>query len=582
TSFCILFIMVISILISGLGRNAMDWFVELTSFCAVVGFGYASISALKIARDEKNRRVQITGFIGLAVSVIFGMVLLASKIATVETMSAPSFLLLALWCLAGFFFYWRTMRQSNLSDYHGVSNSSIVLFCLLFYAAMMWYVKSLIADSSAADFTAVVIRDSVILFLVAGAGLCMMLYVQNMLRKRHERLEREVIHAEESGKAKTQFLFNMSHDIRTPMNAIIGYAHLASQEEDVPPKIRDYIEKIDTSGKHLLTLINDILEMGQIENGKLELQAEPNNLLETVRTAYEMFRIQMENKHITFTLDTSRVRREWVMFDRNRFLRVILNLLSNAYKFTPEGGSVTMTLCQISENDETAAYELTVADTGIGMSKEFAENVFEAFARERTSTVSHTQGTGLGMAITKNIVELMGGSVTVVTAPGEGTAFTAHLPLAVAEPPQEDTEDEAAPVDFSTVRLLLAEDNEINRDIVTMILSQTGCQVEAAADGQQAVEMVSRSAPGYYDVVLMDIQMPVMDGFAATRAIRSLSDERLSRIPIIAITANAFREDELAAKEAGMQAHIAKPLDVDKMLRTISEVLRNAESTDER
>jgi CheY-like chemotaxis protein len=267
-----------------------------------------------------------------------------------------------------------------------------------------------------------------------------------------------------------------------------------------------------------------------------------------------------------------------VLCDVNRLNRVLLNLISNAYKFTPEGGEVKVNLAQAQDApDGWGRYELRIKDTGIGMSREFAERVFEAFERERSATVSGTQGTGLGMAITKNIVDLMGGTIEVVTAPGEGTEFTIDLSLELVggeeEPAQRMAEeDRAREVDFSARRLLLVEDNEINRDIATLILEDAGFSLETAENGKVAVEKVRASRPGYYDAILMDVQMPVMNGYEATRAIRALDDPGLSRIPIVAVTANAFTEDVQNAREAGMDGHLSKPLDVPKVLQTLGEL----------
>ena len=260
--------------------------------------------------------------------------------------------------------------------------------------------------------------------------------------------------------------------------------------------------------------------------------------------------------------------------------------MSNAYKFTPEGGSVTASLFEGGVDESgNGSYEIRVQDTGIGMSKEFVEKIFNAFEREQTSTVSGVEGTGLGMSITKSLVDLMGGTIEVLTAPGSGTEIIIRLKFRLAEekdvPKAQKTSEEAAAaqpeIDFSTKRLLLVEDNMVNQEIARMILEQAGFTVEAAENGQIAVDMVCASEPGYYDAILMDIQMPVMDGYEATRTIRALPDEKLAKIPILAMTANAFKEDEIAAAEAGMQAHIAKPIDVGVMMKTLTSVLLDAE-----
>ncbi|MDO5456595.1 MAG: amino acid permease, partial [Eubacteriales bacterium] len=452
TTFCIIFIMGVSSIFTFLGRNTLNWFVELTSLGATIGFAYTSAAAFRIASREGSRTTQITGLIGAVFSGIFAVVQLASRIGSVETMCAPSFLLLALWCLLGFLFYWRTMRQSDLSDFEGATLLSGILFTLLIYSILMWFAKKMqesIDSGKAGNLPQHFRNNLVIVFIFVFLGLAVMMFTQRWLRQRHAVLEREKMQAEESSKAKSQFLFNMSHDIRTPMNAIIGYTHLAGLEEDVPPKVREYIEKIDISGKHLLTLINDVLEMSRIESGQMELMNEPGDLCEALETAWEMFREQMSGKGLGYDLDMQGVQDKYVIFDRNRFLRIILNLLSNAYKFTPEGGRVSVTMTQIGGSryetgdgqeqlfahgeelegeEEWGAYEIRVKDTGIGMTKEFAEIVFEAFARERTSTVSRIQGTGLGMAITKSIVDAMQGTIDLVTETGKGSEFIIRLP----------------------------------------------------------------------------------------------------------------------------------------------------------
>ena len=344
--------------------------------------------------------------------------------------------------------------------------------------------------------------------------------------------------------------------------------------------MRGYLSKIEASSRHLLALINDVLEMSRIESGKMNLELAEVDLRKMLAEVRDMFATQMQEKQISFTVDASDLRARHVLCDKNRFNRVLLNLLSNAYKFTPEGGSVSVTLRQTEEAPAGyGAYELRVRDSGIGMTPEFAAKVFEAFERERTSTVSGIQGTGLGMSITKSIVDLMGGTIGVVTAPGAGTEFTVRVKFELSggehsdESAEEGPQGEAAALDFSQMRLLLAEDNEINREIATMVLSEVGFTLETAENGLEAVEKVAVSKPGYFDAVLMDIQMPVMNGYEATRRIRMLNDSALANIPVIAMTANAFQEDIQAAKEAGMNAHIAKPIDIAKMMDTLTEIL---------
>ena len=412
------------------------------------------------------------------------------------------------------------------------------------------------------------------------------------LKQRQAELIAEKERAEEANKAKSTFLSNMSHDIRTPMNAIVGYLNLAKDlhkiceacplylnkpcKDDVPDKMFDFLKKIDASSQHLLALINDVLEMSRIESGKMELELDGMNIVTALDEVHDMFATQMAGKKINFSVDSSEVRDKFVICDKNRLNRVLLNLLSNAYKFTPEGGEISVTLKQISEvRDVFADYELRVKDSGIGMTPEFAAKVFEAFERERTSTVSKIQGTGLGMAITKSIVDLMGGTIKVITAPGEGTEFIIEITFELAEDMQEEIIDEKAAqvVDFTNKKLLLVDDIEVNREIAKMLLESEGFIVDTASDGSEAVKKVAESAAGDYDAVLMDIQMPIMNGYEAAREIRKLDNKRLASVPIIAMTANAFSEDVKNALDSGMNGHIAKPIDVPKMMETLAKIL---------
>ncbi|MBR3623395.1 MAG: response regulator [Selenomonadaceae bacterium] len=390
------------------------------------------------------------------------------------------------------------------------------------------------------------------------------------LKKQQEELIRSKAKAEESSRAKTTFLFNMSHDIRTPMNAIIGYIELAKREKKLPKTIKEFLHKIEASSAHLLSLINDILEMSRIENGKLELIDAPMDFRRLMAEAKDLFATQMKGKDITFNVVYEELTHPVVLCDENRFDRILLNLISNAYKFTHQGGQVTVTLKELpSEKENYGRYNLRVKDTGIGMASEFAAKVWEAFERERTSTVSGIQGTGLGMAITKSIVELMKGTIEVKSELGKGTEFSIMLELPIQEDASSlaDSENEIAEVsaDFTDKHLLLVDDIEMNREIAKMLLEEAGFKVDTAPNGKEAVDKVKANA---YDAVLMDIQMPIMDGYEATRTIRNLN----INVPIIAMTANAFSEDVAMAKEAGMDGHIAKPIDVKKMMETLGSL----------
>ena len=577
TTYSIFFIMALTIMISLLGRNTLNWFVDLTSFGAIVAYGYTCAAAYRIAKTENNRKVMAVGLIGTIIAVSFVIVQLVPRLAALEAMGSEAFLMLSLWCLLGFVFYWRTIQRSALAEYSGMSVSGTVLFVLLVYSALMWIAKLLAGKDTIREVRASLTVSGIILLLIIFVGLMVMLYIQNVVRKKHEITEREKIRAVEASLAKSQFLFNMSHDIRTPMNAIIGYTNLARKEPSLE-KVHEYLGKIDSSGKHLLTLINDILEMSRIENGVTELEYAPADLCFLFEEIGDLFAEQMKQKDLDFSVHDSQVQNRLVWCDTKNLNRVLLNVVSNAYKFTPAGGKITATLYESGSGDDGyGSYEFRVQDSGIGMSREFVDKMFTAFERERTSTDSGVEGTGLGLAITKRLVDLMGGTIEVLTSPGSGTQIIIRLKLKLAT--EEDLQKDSSPedeeeVDFTGKRLLVVEDNAINMEIACMILIQQGFQVDTAENGKVALDMVSSSPPGTYDAILMDIQMPIMDGYAATRAIRALDNKELADIPILAMTANAFQEDVQAAKEAGMQAHVAKPVDVAVLIKELKTVLK--------
>lgn len=546
----------------------------------------------------------------------------------------------------------------------------------------------------------------VVLMLLAVFGIYL------SVRRKNDKLNYQRIQAEESNRAKSTFLSNMSHDIRTPMNAIIGFTNLAIQSKESMERVQGYLAKILASSNHLLTLINDVLEMSRIESGKIYLEETECNLSEILHDLNTIIIGQIEGKQQELLMDAVDVINEDVYCDKLRLNQILLNLLSNAIKFTPSGGKISVQFKQKEEAPEGyGAYELRVKDSGIGMTQEFADKVFTPFERERTSTVSGIQGTGLGMAITKSIVDLMDGRIEVNTAPEQGTEFIIHVNFRLQETQREYTpiaeltgmkalvvdddfdacdaatrmllklgmqsewtlsgkeavlrtkqsvslndafgvyiidwrlpdlggvevarqiraivgdsvpilimtaydwasiEDEARAagvnafcskpmfmsdlqatlskaigqqvkipesseeptetVDFTGKRILLVEDNELNREIAYEILTQAGFEVESAEDGSIAVEMVEKSVPGYYDLILMDVQMPIMNGYEATRAIRSLENKELASMVIIAMTANAFEEDKKAALDAGMNDHIAKPIDIEVLFEVLGKV----------
>lgn len=404
--------------------------------------------------------------------------------------------------------------------------------------------------------------------------------VENEMRQK-ALIEDALLRAENASKAKTKFLSNMSHDIRTPMNAIIGFTTLAITHIDDKKRVQGYLGKIAASGNHLLSLINDVLDMSHIESGRIRLEETECNLTDVVDELRNMLMSEIQSRNLEFYIDLAGVADRQIICDRLRLKQILQNLLGNAIKFTNPGGSISVRVIERSgENRDEANYEFRIKDTGIGMSEEFQKHIFEPFERERSSTVSKVQGTGLGMAITKNFVEMMGGTISVISKKDVGTEFIVQLPLKKVLVKQEETvigeEEKTSPSIKTSIngqRILLVEDNDLNREIAREILSEAGLFVEEAEDGSIAVDKLLEKGPGYYELVLMDIQMPVMDGYAATQAIRSFENRELANIPIIAMTANAFEEDRRAALEAGMNAHVAKPVNVELLLDVMESVI---------
>ncbi len=373
--------------------------------------------------------------------------------------------------------------------------------------------------------------------------------------------------------AKSTFLSNMSHDIRTPMNAIIGYTTLALATEDKPEVVKDYLSKIKSSSSHLLSLINDVLEMSRIESGKVQLEPASSSISAMLVDIDNIVKADIDIHGHKFTIDSSSVTDDVIVCDKLRIRQILLNLLSNAIKYTPDGGLIELRISESTSGKSGCGhYRIRVKDNGIGMSPEFAQTVFDEFTREKSSTVSGIQGTGLGMAIVKNLVDMMGGQIELHTRQNEGTEITLDFDFAIDNSIAVEDAGAVRQFDFAGKKILLVEDNELNREIALTILEDSGFTVSTANDGAEAVEMIRNAAPGDYDVILMDIQMPVMDGIEATKRIRGIGSE-ISRIPIIAMTANAFEEDRKASIDAGMNEHVAKPIDVDNLKTVIARFL---------
>ena len=398
----------------------------------------------------------------------------------------------------------------------------------------------------------------------------------NDTQELNAKLQIAVENAESANRAKSTFLFNMSHDIRTPMNAIIGYADLASRHLDDPAKLKKYMENIQVCGQNLLMLLNNVLDLARIENDKTEMEYSVSDVEKDFRNCIAMFRNQADSKRQTLMV-TTQLQYPYIYADIPHLTEVCTNLVSNAVKYTGAGGTIRCDVTQKpGEKEGWCDTVVTVADNGIGMSQEFQKHIFEPFERERTSTVSKVEGSGIGMGIVKKLVGLMNGTVEVESKIGAGSTFTVTIPCRIASEDETQAKRETNPSDQKCLcgtRILLTEDNDLNAEIATELLQEEGCTVDRAKDGVECVDMLEKAADGMYQIILMDVQMPVMNGYDAARKIRRLDDPQKANIPIIAMTANAFSEDRQMALDVGMNDHVAKPINMNVLVPTLRKYL---------
>lgn len=439
------------------------------------------------------------------------------------------------------------------------------------------------------------IKDNFVMVLLVGsiAVAAILLTILKLLRKARKaeaaakkaandtqelnaKLQIAVENAESANHAKSTFLFNMSHDIRTPMNAIIGYADLASRHLDDPAKLEKYMENIQVCGQNLLMLLNNVLDLARIENDKTEIEYSVSDVDKDFRNCIAMFQNQADSKGQTLTV-TTQLQYPYIYVDIPHMTEVCTNLVSNAVKYTGAGGAIRCDVTQKpGEKESWCNMVITVADNGIGMSQEFQKHIFEPFERERTSTISKVEGSGIGMGIVKKLVGLMGGTVEVESRIGVGSTFTVTIPCRIASEDEIQAKRETGPSDQKSlfgVKILLAEDNDLNAEIAVELLQEEGCTVDRAKDGVECVDMLEKAANGTYQLILMDIQMPVMNGYDAAKKIRRMDDPQKADIPIIAMTANAFSEDRQAALDAGMNDHLSKPINMSILVPTIQKYL---------
>lgn len=754
----ILAIMFISIVLPFFGRTAISWIVDVTTVGATIAYAYASAAAWKSAREEKNRLFTVLGLVGLVISLLFAAEFLIPNLIDVKTLSMESYFILSAWGILGLVYFRRVFRRDKERRFGRSVVVWVVLLAMIIFASGVWttqetdeaidssvapiqeyYTEKFVgagfdeSDEPGADYMRAVLEeakethavsDTVQMVLIIFA-LLILFDIYDRIQKRERQAEVEKALAEESSRAKTSFLSNMSHEIRTPMNAIIGLDNIALRNPNLQPQTREQLEKIGASAKHLLGLINDILDMSRIESGRMVLKNEEFSFREFLDQINIIINGQCQDKGLHYECRIVGNPSDFYFGDDMKLKQVLINILGNSVKFTEAPGKVTLTAEQLGREGDSCKLRFTMSDTGIGMDKEYIPKIFEAFSQEDATATNRYGGSGLGMAITKNFVEIMGGEIHVDSEKGVGSTFTvtlsmkasqrtAHLEQGISLPDnmralvvdddeiarkharavletlgiQADCEKDAAqalallqkahaegkaytllltdykmpgmdgleltralrgfdggstlviiltgyngdtldeeavkngadgvmakPIfadslmrrihallmfkagssseetadkiadetagetqrDLSGRRILMAEDVDQNAEILADLLELEDMESEHAKNGAEAVRMFSESSPGYYDAILMDMRMPVMDGLAATRAIRALDHPDAKRIPIIAMTANVFDEDVERSREAGMNAHLGKPIEPERLYDTLAELLTKTE-----
>ena len=597
----ILCILAVSVCLPFLGRTAISWIVDVTTVGATIAYAFASASAWKEAREQGNSRVVVTGILGVVVSLLFALEFLIPNIISVKTLSTESYLILAAWGILGFIVF-HVMLRKDLNKRLGRSIVAwVVLLALIIFTSSVWMLQS--AENSIENVEEPIrqhfaeqrdteerdpaedtfLRDEMdkvhrtldvsiyIQVALIVVALVILLKIYSLMQKRERKTEIEKAVAEDASRAKTSFLSNMSHEIRTPMNAIIGLDNIALRNPDLQPETRDQLEKIGSSAKHLLGLINDILDMSRIESGRMVLKQEEFPFREFIGQINIMINGQCTDKGLDYECKVNGPVRDCYIGDDMKLKQVLINILGNSVKFTDPPGSVTLTVEQTEETEETCTLRFVMQDTGIGMDAEFIPKLFEPFSQEDATATNRYGGSGLGMAITKNFVDMMNGEIRVESEKGKGSTFTVTVQLGRTDRTAVAEEKTGVPEGMlEGRRVLMAEDVEQNAEILADLLDLEDVESERAENGEAAVRMFSEQPAGYYDAILMDVRMPVMDGLEATKAIRALDRPDAKTIPIIAMTANVFDEDVERSLAAGMNAHLSKPIEPERLYETLA------------
>jgi len=598
----ILLILCVSVFFPLLGRTAVSWIVDVTTVGATIAYAFASASAIKTAKENRDVLAHILGVLGLLFSILFAAAFLIPSLLSINTLSTESYLILAAWGILGFVFFRHVFNKDTERRYGRSIVAWVILIALIIFTSTVWMFQSTeraieasilpiqqhfngTAESpaSSSDFLHTVLysiraslgTNSLIQIGMIIFSLMILFDIYSRMQKRERQTEIEKMVAEESSRAKTSFLSNMSHEIRTPMNAIIGLDNIALSEPDISDRTRDHLEKIGRSARHLLGLINDILDMSRIESGRMVLKNDEFLFSEFLDQIIIMINGQCLDKGLTFEHSVSGPVRDYYVGDDMKLKQVLINILGNSVKFTEAPGTVSFNVEILGEEDGRAQLRFDMKDTGIGMDKDFLPSIFEAFSQEDATATNQYGGSGLGMAITKNFVDMMGGEISVESEKGVGSRFTVTVSLGVSDKAAEQNtaEEESVTRSLAGIRVLMAEDVDLNAEILSDLLELEEVESERAVNGEEAVRMFSEKPAGYYDAILMDVRMPVLDGYSATKRIRELGRGDAASVPIIAMTANAFEEDVEQSLAVGMNAHLSKPIEPDRLYEMLGRLV---------
>lgn len=605
----ILCILLISAIFPFFGRTAISWIVDVTTVGATIAYALASASACKTAVQEKNNKYVVFGAVGLMISIMFGLEFLIPNILSVSTLSTESYLILSVWSICGLLYFRIFINRDRERRTGKTIMAWLILLGLIIFTSSIWMHQTMNRnmdrynnkvkayyeahekyspgepindDVLEHEFQKVDSSIHVASLIQVGlvvASLLILLRIYGIMQKREKIVEVEKKRAEEVSRAKSSFLSNMSHEIRTPLSAIIGLQTIALRDPDLSQKTRNNLEKIGSSANHLLGLINDILDMSRIESGHVTVKNDEFSMQELLDQISIIIQGQCHDKRLNYKCNIADNVKDYYIGDDLKLKQIIINILGNSVKFTNPKGDVKLTVEQLSEDNGICKMRFTMQDTGIGMDPEYVPKIFETFSMEDVSNTTRYGGSGLGMAITKNLVEIMNGEIHVESKKGVGSTFVVILPLTASdrdrakETDSESSDGNIEPV-LSGKRVLIAEDVDQNAEILADLLDTEDIRSARARNGEDAVRMFSKSEKGFYSAILMDVRMPVMDGLDATKAIRALDHPDAKTIPIIAMTANVFDEDVERSMKAGMNEHLSKPVEPDKLFDTMARLIK--------